>query len=63
MAIVEAQKSFMHESGGTRLEVIKGSQFSDSAEVVAANPKAFKTLSEEQVRERVRAARGRSDER
>lgn len=63
MGIVQATSSFVYRSGGTALEVLKGSQFSEHAEVVQAESKKFKRLSEEDVAKSVEEARPESDRR
>jgi hypothetical protein len=53
-----AKKSFVHESGGTRTEVIEGSLFSSDHPAVQARPKDFAKASEADVAEAVAKARG-----
>jgi hypothetical protein len=63
MAIVVATSSFVHRSAGTALEVLEGSQFSADAEVVQANKRKFKAMSEDDIRKSVEKARPEADRR
>jgi hypothetical protein len=59
MATKIAKKSFVHESGGVRTEVIEGSLFSSDHPAVVDRPKDFAKASEDDIAQAVAKARGR----